>query len=381
LDPRLIVPRNRIACITATLNKITNKRSLSTMALPVGILKGNGIGPEIMAATQRVLEATGIQFEWKDIPVADEAIKLCGHPLPPDTVDKLKAVKYALKAPFIVNKLQGRVTCTQPDGRQVTYPSLNNAVRRELALFVNPRPIRGFKGVSDRHEAMDLVVMREITEDVYVGHEHTIGDDEAAEAIKLTTRKAATRVAKYSFDYAQKYGRKRVSCLHKANVLNYTDGLFLRCFWEVAKQYPDIEADDMMIDAACYHVVRDPRRFDVICTPNQYGDIFSDLAAGLAGSLGLAPGANIGPDAATFEASHGAAPDIAGKGIANPLALVLSAAELLDLTSHGREAKAVRDAVKTVVEEKRDLTPDLGGSGTSESITNAVVVEVKKLLS
>lgn len=297
----------------------------------VGIMKGNGIGPEITAATKRVLEATGLPLQWEEIPVADAGIEVYAHPLAPEAVRRLRDIRYTIKAPFIVNKLEGRVACTQPDGSQVkdsreepawipkgadrglqvTYPSLNNAVRRELGLFVNPRPIQGYSGISGRHESMDMVIMREVTEDVYVGVEHTIGDDMAAEAIKLTTRAAATRVSRYGFEYARKHGRKRVSCLHKANVLNLTDGLFLRCFSEVSRDYPEIEADDMMIDAACYTVVRDPQRFDVVVTSNQYGDIFSDLAAGLAGSLGLAGGVNIGDEAATFEASHGAAPDIA----------------------------------------------------------------------
>ena len=350
------------------------------VTLRVGIIKGNGIGPEITNATQRVIEATGLALEWEEIPVADEGIAAYGHPLPPQAVQRLRATGLNIKAPLIVNKLQGRISCAQPDGSELTYPSLNNAVRRELGLFVNPRPIRGYPGISGRHEAMDLVVMREVTEDIYIGHEHRIGDDVAAEAIKLITRSAATRVARFSFDYARKQGRRRVTCLHKANVLNYTDGLFLRCFYEVARDYPDIQADDMMIDAACYTVVRDPTRFDVVCTPNQYGDIFSDLAAGLAGSLGLAPGSNIGDGVAIFEASHGAAPDIAGKGLANPLALVLSGAELLDYAGQSKEATAVRNAVRNVLETKTNLTPDLGGSGSTETITNAVVAEIRRLI-
>ncbi|KAI0387227.1 isocitrate/isopropylmalate dehydrogenase [Hypomontagnella monticulosa] len=346
----------------------------------VGILKGNGIGPEITAATQRVLEATGLPFEWEDIPIAGEAIEAYGHPLAPQTVQRLRAAKYNIKAPLIVNKLEGRITCVQPDGSELTYPSLNNAIRRELGLFVNPRPIKGFPGVSGRHESLDIVVMREVTEDVYIGHEHKIGDDIAAEAIKLTTRAACLKVARYSFEYAKRLNRKRVTCLHKANVLNYTDGLFLRCFQEVSRDYPDIQSDDMMIDAACYTIVRDPRRFDIVVAANQYGDIFSDLAAGLVGSLGLAPGANIGDGVAVFEASHGAAPDIAGKGIANPLALVLSGAELLDEIGNYKEANAVREAVRRVVESKTSLTPDLGGNGTTESLAAAVIEEVKCIL-
>jgi isocitrate dehydrogenase (NAD+) len=342
----------------------------------IGVLKGNGIGPEITAATQRVIEATGIDVEWVNIPIAEEAIQAYGHPLAPEVVAALLEVKVSIKAPLIANKLKGRITCRQPDGTDETYPSLNNAIRRELRLFVNPRPIKGFPGISGHHESLDIVVMREITEDVYVGLEHKIGNT-AAEAIKLITRQASTKVARFSFEYARENNRTRVTCLHKANVLNYTDGLFLRCFREVAADYPEIQSDDMMIDAACYTIVRDPLRFDVVVAPNQYGDIFSDLAAGLVGSLGLAPGSNIGDTASTFEASHGAAPDIAGKGIANPLALILSGAELLSTTGYTQEAVAIRAAVHSVLVARMDLTPDLGGSATSQGITDAVIREVK----
>ncbi|KAF4825343.1 Isocitrate dehydrogenase [NAD] catalytic subunit 5 [Colletotrichum tropicale] len=346
----------------------------------IGVLKGNGIGPEIMRASQRILEATGIPIQWEDILIADEAIEKHGHPIPPETVAQLRSVGVTLKAPIITHKLVGRITCLQPDGTSATYPSLNNAIRRELGLFVNPRPVKGYAGVSGRYEELDCIIMREVTEDLYSGIEHRIGGHIAAEAIKLTTRAAATRVARYSFEYARKYGRKRVTCLHKANVLNYTDGLFLRCFREVSKDYEDIETEELMIDAACYLIVKDPKRFDVVLAANQYGDIFSDLAAGLIGSLGLAPGMNVSDDLAVFEASHGAAPDIAGKGIANPLALVLSGALLLESVDRRKEANAVREAVRIVVEEQKDLPPDLGGSGTSDSLTDAVVREVKRIL-
>ncbi|KAL0934933.1 isocitrate dehydrogenase (nad(+)) [Colletotrichum truncatum] len=346
----------------------------------VGVLKGNGIGPEIMRATQRVLEATGVPIEWQDILIAEEAIDKYGHPLPPETVAQLQSVGVTIKAPIIAHKLVGRITCDHPGGTSATYPSLNNAIRQELGLFVNPRPIQGFPGVSGRHESLDVVIMREVTEDLYCGIEHTIGNDIAAEAIKLTTREAATRVARYSFEYARRHGRKRVTCLHKANVLNHTDGLFLRCFREVSKDFEDIEADDLMIDAACYLIVRDPKRFDVVVAANQYGDIFSDLAAGLAGSLGLAPGVNVSDGISVFEACHGAAPDIAGKGIANPLALILSGALLLESKNHHREAEAIRKATRFVVGKQKTLTPDLGGMGTTESLTNAVVEEVKLIM-
>lgn len=337
----------------------------------IGVLKGNGIGPEITIATLEVLEATGLDLHWVHIPIAEEAVAAYGHPLAPEVVRQLRDVKVALKAPLIVNKGQGRITCVQADGSEMTYPSLNNAIRRELKLFVNPRPLRGFAGVSGAYEAMDVVIMREITEDVYIGWEHRIGDV-AAEAIKLTTREAVVRVARYSFDYARANGRHKVSCLHKANVLNYTDGLFLRCCQEVAREYPDIAFDDYMIDAACFLLVRHPERFDVVVTANQYGDITSDLGAGLIGSLGLAPGMNIGEVASVFEASHGAAPDIAGQGIANPVALILSGAELLSHLGFLREANAVKQATRQVIGVDAVRTPDLGGSASTMQVAGAI---------
>ena len=340
----------------------------------VAVLKGNGIGPEITQATLRVLEATGIPFEWEDVLVADEAIEKYGHPLPPESLQQLRSAEIAIKAPLIVERFKGRVDCPREDGSVATYPSINNAIRRELGVFVNPRPVKGFPGVSGRHESLDVVIMREITEDLYAGLEHIIGDDLAAQAIKLTTRTAVTKVARFSFEYARKHGRKRVTCLHKANALSLTDGLFLRCFNEVSREYGDIVADDMMIDAACYTIVRDPTRFDVVVTANQYGDIFSDLAAGLAGSLGLAPGANIGDNITMVEACHGAAPDIAGKGVANPLSLILSSAILLDSVGYPKEASAIRESARSVVGAAKDIiTPDLRGSGTTESLTTAMV--------
>ena len=347
----------------------------------VAVLKGNGIGPEITLATLRVLEATGIPFEWEDVLVADEAVEKYGHPLPPESLQQLRSAGVAIKAPLHVERFKGRVDCPKEDGSLATYPSINNAIRRELGVFVNPRPVKGFPGISGRHESLDVVIMREITEDLYAGLEHIIGDDLAAQAIKLTTRAAATRVARYSFEYARKHGRKRVTCLHKANALSLADGLFLRCFNEVSKEYADIPADDMMIDAACYTIVRDPTRFDVIVTANQYGDIFSDLAAGLAGSLGLAPGANIGDKITMVEACHGSAPDIAGKGIANPLSLILSGAILLESLGYQKEADVIRESARAVVGSAKDIiTPDLGGLGTTESLTAAMVDEVNRRL-
>lgn len=340
--------------------------------MKVGIIKGNGIGPEISEAAMLVLSATGLPIEWESIAIGDDGLEKYGHPLPPESVKRIKSIGLALKAPLIVNKQQGRLSCVQDDGSSITYPSLNNAIRRELSLFVNPRPIRGVPNLSGTYEKLDTVIMREITEDVYIGIERRI-DSNTAEAIKRITRPSSTRLAQYAFDYARRNGRSKVTCIHKANVLNFTDGLFLECCQEVAKAYPDIEFDDLMIDAACYHVVKNPERFDVIASPNQYGDIFSDLCAGLVGSLGLAPGANIGSDCAVFEASHGAAPDIAGQGIANPIALILSGALLLRHCGEMSAAQRVEDAVQAILAQPQYRTRDLGGEASSQKLTEALV--------
>jgi isocitrate dehydrogenase (NAD+) len=342
----------------------------------VAVVQGNGIGPEITAATQRVLEATGLDFEWVPVAAGEEAMARHGHPLPQESVRTLRDVGVVLKGPLIVEKLKGRVVCRHDDGSDHVYPSLNNALRRELRLFVNPRPLRGMGALSGKWADLDVVIMREVTEDVYAGLERAV-DAERAEAIKLTTRTAARRVARYSFEFARKNGRRRVTCAHKANVLGLTDGMFLECCREVASDFPEVTFDDCMIDAMAYALVKTPGRFDVIVTSNQYGDILSDLGAGLVGSLGLAPGANIGEAGAMFEASHGAAPDIAGKGIANPIALILSGALLLRHVGAFDEAERVEAAVRDVVLGGRVLTPDLGGHAGTAELTEAICARVK----
>jgi isocitrate dehydrogenase (NAD+) len=347
--------------------------------MKVGLIRGNGIGPEISDATVAVLNATGLDFEWVPVSIADEAIDKSGHPLPQESVKLLKELKVAIKAPLMVEKFKGRLTCVHEDGSAHIYPSLNNAIRRELGLFMCPRPIRGIPNVSGTHEKMDCVIMREITEDVYAGIEHTIGDV-AAECVKLTTRAAATRAAEYSFDFARKNGRKKVTCVHKANAISLTDGLFLSCFREVAAKNPDIESNDFMVDATAFYMAKYPEMFDVVVASNQYGDILSDLCAGLVGSLGLAPGANIGEHCSVFEASHGAAPDIAGKGIANPVALILSGALMLRHLNYIKEAQAVEDATREILSERQNLTPDLGGTATTVQLTDAICKRVQEKL-
>ena len=344
--------------------------------MKIGVINGNGIGPEIMEATLMILESTGVPFEWETIMIGDEAIDACGHPLPQESVKKLKKFPATIKGPFIVNKLKGRLHCTHDDGTDIVYPSLNNAIRRELELFVCPRPIKGVPNISGTHEKMDVVVMREITEDVYSGIEHMIGIH-AAECVKLTTREAAIRVAEFSFDYARKNNRKRVTCVHKANAISITDGLFLTCFREVAEKNKDIESSDCMVDAAGFYLVKNPKAFDIICTSNQYGDILSDVCAGLAGSMGLAPGANIGFNNAVFEASHGAAPDIAGQGIANPTALILSGAYMLRHLGYTKEADLVENCTRNILSEKKILTPDLGGDATCMKFAETIAKRMK----
>lgn len=347
------------------------------MVTRVGIIRGGGIGPEIMEATLHVLESTGIDFEWVNVAIGDEGIEEYGHPLPQESIKKIKELGLAIKAPLIVNKFKGRLICIHEDGSEHVYPSLNNAIRRELGLFVCPRPIRGIANISGTHEKMDVHILREITEDVYSGLEHRIGDF-AAECIKLTTREAAIRVSEYAFDYARKNGRKRVSCIHKANAISITDGLFLSCFKEVAAKNPDIESDDFMVDATAFYLAKYPEMFDVIVTSNQYGDILSDLTAGLVGSMGLAPGANIGNKIAVVEASHGAAPDIAGKGIANPAALILSGALLLRHMENIKEAAIIEDSVREVLSERKVLTPDLGGTASTMDFARTIAIRVEE---
>ena len=342
------------------------------MGIRVGVIRGNGIGPEITQATLRVLEATDIEFEWVPVAIGDEGVEQYGHPLPQESVKLLKELKLAIKAPLLVDKFKGRLYCEHEDGSVGVYPSLNNAIRRELGLYVCPRPIRGFKGISGAYEDLDVHIMREITEDVYSGIEHMVGDC-AAECIKLTTRKAALRVAEYSFDYARKNGRKKVTCVHKANILKISDGLFRDIFYEIREAYPEIAADDKIVDNVCMQMVMNPQQFDVMVMPNLYGDMLSDLASGLIGGLGLLPSSNLGEEFAMFEAVHGSAPDIAGKGIANPTALLWSACMMLEHLGQMECAAKIRRSVDTVLEEGAFNTPDIGGNATTAEYVEEII--------
>lgn len=337
----------------------------------VALAEGDGIGPELVEACREVFRAVGAPVEWVETPVGRSAAARFGEELPWSSLETMKQLGVVLKGPLIAERLSGGAVVRAPNGTRV-HPSINNGLRRELDLYCNLRPVRGFAPVSGAYSSMDLVIVREVTEDIYSGIERTINED-CAEAVKRITRQASRRIAQFAYEFAVRYGRRRVTAVHKANVLHKTDGLFLQCVREVAASYPGIASDDRMVDAASYCMVKDPAAFDVLVMPNQYGDILSDLAAGLAGSLGLAPGANFGEKTAMFEAAHGAAPDIAGKGVANPTALILSAALMLQYLGEREASTRVENAVRTVYAKSTVRTGDLGGNASTAEFTRAVI--------
>lgn len=345
--------------------------------MKVGILKGNGIGPEIVEAAKRVIDACDLGIEWVNVPIAEEAVELYGTEVPEESLDLLRKLKVAIKGPMSVEKMKGRILYTRKDGTSHIYPSNNNAIRQELNCYACPRPAHGIPGISGKYEKLDVVVVREISEGIYSAVEHRIGGDLASEAVKVITKKGAERICRWAFEYAIRNNRHKVTCSHKANAISLTDGLFLETFRRVSKEYPQIEAEDLMIDATAFYLVKNPERFDIIVTMNQYGDIISDLCAGLIGSLGLGAGANIGDECAVFEACHGSAPDIAGKGIANPTSLILSAVMMLRHVGLTEDADKVEKAVRDVLSEGKIITGDLGGTATTEEFTNAVIARLK----
>lgn len=334
------------------------------------LIRGDGIGPEIADATVRVMAAAGARIEWAEVPIGQDARRRYGAELPWSSLEAIQRLGLVLKAPLIAERLSGGVV-VEANGATRRHPSVNNGLRRELGLYVNARPVRGWPGISGPYTGMDIVLMREVTEDIYSGIERQV-DSDCAEAVKRITGTASRRIARYACEYAVKLGRRTVTAIHKANVLHLTDGLFLESVRAVVSGYPGLIFDDRMVDAACYLLVKKPEVFDVMVLPNQYGDILSDLAAGLAGSLGLAPGANIGEKAAMFEAAHGAAPDIAGKGLANPVSLILSGAMMLDHIGELEAAARIRSAVERVFREGRYLTPDLGGTASTDCLAGAI---------
>lgn len=328
------------------------------------LIAGDGIGPEVVAATVRVIEATGVVIKWETQMAGAMAIALEGTPLPQKTLDSIRKTGLALKGPT-----------TTPIGGG--HASINVALRKTLDLYANVRPIKTLPGVKSRYDHVDLVIVRENTEDLYSGLEHIVVPG-VVESIKVITEKASTRIAKFAFNYARTHGRKRITAVHKANIMKLSDGLFLDCCARVAADFPDIKYDDIIVDNCCMQLVLDPTRFDMLLLENLYGDIVSDLCAGLVGGLGLAPGANIGEKGATFEAVHGSAPDIAGKNIANPIAVILSGALLLDHIGELEAGNRVRAAVAAVLKEGKHMPRDLGGTASTSEVEEAIATRIQR---
>ena len=329
----------------------------------ITLIPGDGIGPEIIEATVRTIEAAGAEVNWDTQIGGEQALEKVGSTLPDELITSIKKNKVALKGPM-----------TTPIGKGFT--SVNVGMRKKLDLYANVRPIKALPNVPCRYPELDLVVMRENTEDLYAGLEHVVVPG-VVESIKVITEKASTRIAKYAFEFAVANKRKRATALHKANIMKLSDGLFLRCFYDVGRHFPDIEADDKIIDNACMQLVMRPEQFDVLVTENLYGDIISDLCAGLIGGLGLAPGANIGSEYATFEAVHGSAPDIAGQGVANPTALMLSAVMMLRHLDEMEVADRMENAMMEVFKQGDIRTRDLGGTANTADFANAVINKIK----
>lgn len=333
------------------------------MSTTITVIPGDGIGPEVTEATLAVLKAAGADLEYDERLAGVTALEQLHNPLPAETLDSIRANKVVLKGPL-----------TTPSG--TGFRSINVSIRKEFDLYANVRPVETLMP-GGRYEDIDLVLIRENTEGLYVGVEHYIGMEgdpkAAAESVMIITRFGAERISRYAFEYARKHGRKKVTVAHKANILKYTQGLFRDVAAEVALDYPDIEFEDRIIDATAMMLVLDPYRFDVLVMENMFGDILSDLMAGLVGGLGFAPAGNIGTDAAMFEAVHGSAPDIAGKGVANPTSLLLSACMMLDHLNQTETADRIRAAHRSVIHAGDVRTIDMGGSSSTRDFTAALV--------
>lgn len=333
------------------------------MAYDITLISGDGVGPEVISSAVAVIEATGVHINWERVEAGVKAIETEGVPLPDNVIKSIKKNKVALKGPL-----------TTPIGQG--FRSVNVGLRKELNLFANIRPVKSFKGVKCLHKDVDLIIVRENTEDLYIGQERMI-DDNRAESNKIITREASERICKYAFQMARDLNRKKVTLVHKANIMKLTDGLFLECGKNIAKDYPDIEFEDMIVDAMSMKLVQFPQDYDIIVAPNLYGDILSDLAAGLIGGLGLAPSANIGKDAAIFEPVHGSAPDIANMNVVNPVSAILSGAMMLKHIGESDAAIRIEKAISKVLKDEINRTRDLGGNQGTKEFTEKAIQEIK----
>lgn len=329
------------------------------MAHHVTLIPGDGSGPEVIAAAKKVVEATGVDIQWEEAHAGAAMIEKCGTPLPDETIASIRKTGVALKGPVAT-----------PVGKG--FRSVNVAMRKTFDLYANVRPAKTYPGVITKFQNIDLVIVRENTEDLYAGIERMV-DEDTAESIKLFTRKGCERIIRYAFEYAVREGRKKVTAVHKANIMKCTDGMFLDIAREIAKEYPQIQFNDSIVDAMCMRLVMHPEDYDVLVCPNLYGDIVSDLCAGLVGGLGLTPSANIGVDGAIFEPIHGSAPDIAGQHKINPTAAILSASLMLAHLGEGKAAASIEKAVEKVIDEGKVLTVDMGGTASTEEFAEAVI--------
>lgn len=329
----------------------------------ITLIPGDGIGPEVTNAMKEVVKATGVNIEWEEVEAGEAQIEKYGTPLPKHVIEAIKKNKIAIKGPI-----------TTPIGKG--FRSVNVTLRQELDLYVNLRPIKSFQGIDKKYKDIDLVIVRENTEDLYAGIEHKIGDY-AAESIKIITRKASERIVEFACKYYKDNNRKKVTGVHKANIMKLSDGLFLDVFREVADR-EKVEFDDLIVDAAAMNLVLNPEKYDVMVMPNLYGDILSDLGAGLVGGLGIIPGANIGKECAVFEAVHGSAPQIAGLNKANPTALIQSAVMMLRYIGEKEAAKTIENALSEVFRNGEKLTVDLGGTATTTEFTEEICKYINK---
>ncbi len=328
----------------------------------ITLIPGDGIGPEVSDAVVRVVAAAGVEVEWDRHDAGATAFARTGDALPQSLLDSVRRNRVALKGPIATPIAGG-------------FASVNVGLRKSLDLYANLRPVKNIPGIVSRFEDVDLVIVRENTEDLYAGLEHQIVPG-VVESLKIITTHASARIARFAFDYARRNGRQRVTAVHKANIMKHSDGLFLSCTREAAKDYPDATYDEVIVDAACMHLVMHPERFDVLVMPNLYGDIVSDLCAGLVGGLGVVGSANLGDNIAVFEAVHGTAPDIAGRNVANPTALLLSALLMLEHIGEASHAERVRHALVRVLTQRHVRTRDLGGTATTNEYADAICREL-----
>jgi len=329
------------------------------MTHKITLLPGDGIGPEVAAAARQIVEASGVSVDWEIIAAQVEDGLRVGEFPRKQAADSVRRTHVALKGPMATGVAQGP-------------PSINVALRKELDLYANLRPVRNIAGVTSRWTGVDLIIVRENTEDLYAGLEHTVVPG-VVESLKIISEHASTRIARFAFEYARKNGRKKIHAIHKANIMKLSDGLFLSCTRAVAEEFPEIEYRELIVDNACMQLVMNPAQFDVLLLPNLYGDVVSDLAAGLVGGLGVVPSGNIGEKAALFEALHGTAPDIVGKGIANPTAITMSAAMMLNYLDETEASQRILDALDAVYREGKHTTHDVGGTATTDEFTQAAI--------